>query len=56
MKSHYAGMKDRGHNNTQIFYAMINLCGGLDRPKQEGIAVLAVVAYYFHRCDIFENA
>jgi hypothetical protein len=56
MKSHYLAMKECGFDSTQIFYAMINMCGGLDRPKQEGIAVLALVAYYFHRCDIFENA
>lgn len=56
MKDHYLAMKGHGFDGTRIFYAMINLCGGLDRPKQEGIAVLALVAYFFHRCDIFENA
>ena len=55
MKFNYEAMRNAGHDTTQIFYGLINLCGGLDRPKREGIAVLAVVAYYFHKCDIFEN-
>ncbi len=56
MKKHYLAMKGHGFDSTQIFHAMINLCGGLDRPKNQGVAVLALVTYYFHRCDIFENA
>ena len=56
MKANYAAMKNAGYDSTQIFHGIINLCGGLDRSKREGIAVLAIVAYYFHRCDIFENA
>lgn len=55
MKFNYETMKSAGHDTTQIFHGLINLCGGLDRPKRQGIAVLAVVAYYFHKCDIFEN-
>ena len=55
MKFNYDSMKNAGHDTTQIFHGLINLCGGLDRPKRKGIAVLAVVAYYFHKCDIFEN-
>jgi hypothetical protein len=56
MKFNYQAMKNAGHDTTQIFHGLINLCGGLDRPKKQGVAVLAVVAYYFHKCDIFENA
>jgi hypothetical protein len=56
MRLNYQYMKVAGHDPSQIFHGLINLCGGLDRPKREGLAVLAVVAYYFHKCDIFENA
>jgi hypothetical protein len=56
MKFNYQAMKSAGQDTTQTFHGLINLCGGLDRPKQHGVAVLAVVAYYFHKCDIFENA
>lgn len=56
MKFNYGTMKSAGYDTTQIFHGLINLCGGLDRPKRQGVAVLAVVAYYFHKCDIFENA
>lgn len=55
MKFNYQAMKSAAQDNTQIFHGLINLCGGLDRPKRQGVAVLAVVAYYFHKCDIFEN-
>jgi hypothetical protein len=56
MKGHYTSMKNDGMDPTQVFHGLIELCGGLSRPKQEGIALLAVIAYYFHRCDLFENA
>jgi hypothetical protein len=56
MKLNYEHMKADGYDPSQIFHGLINLCGSLDRPKRQGLAVLAIVAYYFHKCDIFENA
>ncbi len=56
MKLNYRAMKAAGNDPTQCFFGIVSICGGLDRPKNQTIAVLAVVAYYFHKCDIFENA
>jgi len=52
----YLGAKGRGLSSDDIFQALHVFAGGLDRrgPDHEA-AVLAVLAYFFEQCDIFER-
>lgn len=45
-----------GHGPNQIFAELQSWAGGKDRgtPEHE-LAVLTIIAYYFERCDIFEE-
>jgi hypothetical protein len=51
----YLDMKEAGWDSTRIFYEFIDICGGLKHQQGRRMAVLAVVTYYFNKCDIFEN-
>jgi len=52
----YGDLKNRGDSPEEIFWTLYSYTGGdeFTGPKQQA-AVFAVLAYYFHRCDIFEN-
>jgi hypothetical protein len=50
----YIEMRGAEIDPTQIFYALIDLCGGLARPPGERHAVLGLMTYFFNKCDIFE--
>jgi hypothetical protein len=54
-KAEYRRLRD-GHVPNQIFAELQSWAGGNHRgsPEHE-LAVLAVIAYYFERCDIFEE-
>ncbi|MEX2302531.1 MAG: ABC-three component system protein [Bryobacterales bacterium] len=44
------------HSPNRVFSAIQSWAGGTDRGTPEHqVAVLAVIAYYFERCDIFEE-
>jgi len=51
----YKDMMVSGYDPNHIFFEFVDICGGVKRPQGQRNAVLAVVAYYFNRCDIFEN-
>jgi len=51
----YQDMKAANQDPNWIFYEFVELCGGLKQPSGKRNAALAVVAYYFNQCDIFEN-
>lgn len=51
----YAAMKEGGDDPSHIFYSLVSLAGGLDRPAGEQHAVLGVITYFFNKCDIFES-
>lgn len=51
----YLEMKEEELDPSQIFYQLVDLCGGLGRPIGEQRAVLGVITYFFNKCDIFES-
>ena len=55
-KAEYARLRDT-HRPNQIFHKLQSWAGGDRRgtPEHE-LAVLTVIAYYFERCDIFEES
>lgn len=54
-KTEYRRLRE-GHGPNQIFAELQTWAGGKDRgtPEHE-LAVLTIIAYYFERCDIFEE-
>ncbi len=55
-RTRYQSLKAVGHNADQIFADLQAFAGGMDgEPSHQG-AVLAVLTYFFERCDIFEDA
>ena len=55
-KSEYRRLRDDHFVPNQIFAELVSWAGGDHRgtPEHE-LAVLTVIAYYFERCDIFEE-
>jgi len=55
-RAKYELLRDEGMNPNRIFSELQTWAGGVDRgsPEHE-LAVLTVMAYYFERCDIFEE-
>lgn len=55
-KQHYQKLKDSALSPDLIFYELQAFAGGerLNTPDHQA-AVLAVLAYYFEQCDIFES-
>ena len=52
----YANLAVTGQHPDQIFSNLQRFAGGMEgSPARQG-AVLAVLSYYFERCDIFEDA
>ena len=52
----YAAVKESGENADDIFHVLWDFAGGnhFTMPPQIA-AVTAILSYYFHSCDIFEN-
>lgn len=55
-RARYQALKAVGLSSEQIFGELQSFAGGMDgEPSHQG-AVLAVLSYFFERCDIFEDA
>lgn len=51
----YAVLRDEGRSADEVFLALQEYAGGNEGPPTRQVAVLAVLSYYFERCDIFED-
>jgi hypothetical protein len=55
-RRHYALLRDNGTEANRIFDLLLEYAGWATRGTARGnTAVLGVLSYFFHRCDIFEN-
>ena len=55
-RTRYSALKAAGLMPDEIFGQLQSFAGGMDgEPSHQG-AVLAVMSYFFERCDIFEDA
>jgi hypothetical protein len=55
-RAHYQALKSAGIGVEAIFTQLQGFAGGMNgEPAHQG-AVLAVLSYFFERCDIFEDA
>ena len=55
-KQLYAHMKSQGRDADQIFFALTDAVGGLACERPRRAAIVGLVTYMFHSCDIFEDA
>lgn len=53
-RAKYAECKVQGLTPDEIFEHM-QLYAGFGGPPRRQVASMAVIAYFFERCDIFEN-
>ncbi len=54
-KREYAALKNDGHHPDEIFQRLLVFAGGPNRlPLPREAAIMAVLAYLFESCDIFE--
>ena len=51
----YAGLRNQGKSPDEVFCYLQQYAGSGFSPKRQG-AALAVLSYFFERCDIFEDA
>lgn len=51
----YAALSDDGLDPDRIFADLQRFTGGMDGSPSHQAAVLAVLSYFFERCDIFED-
>jgi len=54
-KKLYAARTAAGDDADQIFWALTDAVGGLSTEKPRRAAIIGLIAYMFHSCDIFEN-
>jgi hypothetical protein len=57
-RSRYASLREQGLNAGQICTGIFEFAGGYDasfKDIESQAAVAAILAYFFDRCDIFEN-
>lgn len=54
-RNRYRTLKEEGLSPDSIFWALQKHAGMQGEPKRQG-AALAVLSYFFERCDIFEDA
>jgi hypothetical protein len=54
-KKLYATRASAGDDADQIFWALAEAVGGLATEKPRRAAIIGLIAYMFHSCDIFEN-
>lgn len=55
-RERYNALKTVGLTPDEIFGQLQSFAGGMDGPPSHQGAVLAVLSYFFERCDIFEDA
>lgn len=51
----YASKRDAGLEADQIFFALTDAVGGLACEKPRRAAIIGLVTYMFHTCEIFED-
>ncbi|WP_275100172.1 ABC-three component system protein [Sedimenticola hydrogenitrophicus] len=51
----YIGLKESGMSANDIFDELKVFAGGSSHSAEEQVSALAVLSYFFSRCDIFEN-
>ena len=54
-QNRYQELKDSGDSADTIFRRMQEYVGFFDGSASKQVASMAVLAYFFERCDIFEN-
>jgi hypothetical protein len=54
-KKLYAARAAAGDDADQIFWALAEAVGGLATERPRRAAIIGLIAYMFHSCDIFEN-
>lgn len=54
-RDYYRVLKDEGRSPEAIFIALQDFAGGMSGTAARQAAVLAVLSYFFERCDIFED-
>ncbi|MCZ4262715.1 hypothetical protein O4G76_17910 [Limimaricola sp. G21655-S1] len=54
-RDRYGVLKDEGRPPEAIFMALQDFAGGMSGTPARQAAVLAVLSYFFERCDIFED-
>lgn len=54
-RDHYAALRRDGLAAEAIFVALQDFAGGMSGSPARQAAVLAVMSYFFERCDIFED-
>lgn len=54
-QAEYARLRGTGMGPDTIFSALVDHAGGLDRGPANAAAVLAVIAFLFEQCEIFER-
>jgi hypothetical protein len=54
-RKRYQGLKRAQLNSDEIFGELQSFAGGMDGVPSHQAAVLAVMSYFFERCDIFED-
>jgi hypothetical protein len=54
-KKLYAARATEGDDADQIFWALTDAVGGLNAERARRAAIIGLIAYMFHSCDIFEN-
>lgn len=52
----YADKKSQAMDADQIFFSLVDAVGGLACEKQRRAAIIGLVTYMFHSCEIFEDA
>lgn len=51
----YAHAKSQGLDPDAIFFELVEVGGGLSQGERQRTAALALVAHFFHTCDVFED-
>jgi hypothetical protein len=54
-RERYRSLEDNSYDTSHIFYQLLEDAGGLARPTSEQAAVLGLLSYLFHSCDIFRD-
>ena len=54
-RDRYQDLKQNDRSADRIFMELQRFAGGMDGTPQHQAAVLAVMSYFFERCDIFED-
>lgn len=54
-RDRYQELKQKGYSADHIFMELQHFAGGMSGTPKHQAAVLAVMSYFFERCDIFED-